>query len=280
MLGYTEDPHDPNEPNDFETLIVDPVGEGPGILFIQVPEPKTVKNRLHFDLQPVLDTRDITVDTVIGLGATTVDDRRNPDGTGWVVLADPEGNEFCVERSEEERHGEHLTAVVTSERPAPQARTSDERTVVLEMLDWYRAGVVAKVEGLSDRAASRKLLGSATTILGLVKHLALVEDSWFTDRFAGLPEPAPWANAPWDDDVDWEFNSAVHESLPDLVALYEASCERSRTAYANASLDDLAHDRERPFNLRWALVHIIEETARHLGHLDILRELSDGQTGN
>lgn len=75
----------------------------PVVLFIQVPEGKTVKNRLHLDLQPTDRTRDEEVERVIGLGATLVDDQRNPDGTGWVVFADPEGNEFCVVRSKAER---------------------------------------------------------------------------------------------------------------------------------------------------------------------------------
>jgi predicted enzyme related to lactoylglutathione lyase len=76
--------------------------EGPEILFIQVPEGKAGKNRLHLDLQPDI-RRDEEVERLLGLGAALVDDQRRPDGTGWVVLADPEGNEFCVERSAAER---------------------------------------------------------------------------------------------------------------------------------------------------------------------------------
>ncbi|MFF8593426.1 VOC family protein [Streptomyces sp. NPDC015220] len=77
--------------------------EGAGLLFIAVPDTKTVKNRIHLDLQPQDRTRDEEVERLLGLGAALVDDRRNPDGTGWAVLADPEGNEFCVERSAGER---------------------------------------------------------------------------------------------------------------------------------------------------------------------------------
>ena len=77
----------------------------PRILFQLVPEPKTIKNRVHFDVQPLDGTRDEEVERLLALGATVVDDRRNPDGTGWVVMGDPEGNEFCVERSEQERGG-------------------------------------------------------------------------------------------------------------------------------------------------------------------------------
>jgi predicted enzyme related to lactoylglutathione lyase len=87
-------------PGDPEAMIGLP--EGPGLLFIQVPEPKSVKNRVHLDLQPDT-TRDAEVERLLGIGATLVSDMRRPDGKGWVVLADPEGNEFCVERSAAER---------------------------------------------------------------------------------------------------------------------------------------------------------------------------------
>ncbi|WP_405592144.1 VOC family protein [Streptomyces sp. NBC_01092] len=92
--------HEDDEPGDEDVLI-----EGAGLLFVTVPEPKTVKNRVHLDLQPQDRTRDEEVERVLALGAALVDDRRNPDGTGWAVLADPEGNEFCVERSAAERAG-------------------------------------------------------------------------------------------------------------------------------------------------------------------------------
>ena len=83
-------------------MIVDP--HGPlRLLFIEVPEPKQVKNRGHLDLVPTDRTRDEEIDRVLALGATMVDDRRNADGTGWLVLADPEGNEFCILRSDAER---------------------------------------------------------------------------------------------------------------------------------------------------------------------------------
>jgi hypothetical protein len=72
------------------------------LLFIEVPDARQVKNRIHFDLRPVDGSRDAELSRLIGLGATTVDDRRNLDGTGWVVLADPEGNEFCILRGEAE----------------------------------------------------------------------------------------------------------------------------------------------------------------------------------
>ncbi|NUR70683.1 MAG: VOC family protein [Hamadaea sp.] len=91
---------DDHEPDDPETGIQPP--EGPALYFQRVPEPKTVKNRVHICLTPEIP-RDQEVDRVLGLGATLVADHRRPDGLGWAVLADPEGNEFCVLRSEEER---------------------------------------------------------------------------------------------------------------------------------------------------------------------------------
>ena len=104
VLGYEDDPDDPNEAGHEECLIRSPE-TGHTLLFIQVPDTKQVKNRLHFDLRPHTGTRDEEAARVIGLGATEVDDQRDHygPGVGWVVLADPEGNEFCILRSEAER---------------------------------------------------------------------------------------------------------------------------------------------------------------------------------
>lgn len=98
VLDYVEDPEDPNEPGHEECTILSR-DRTHRLLFIEVPESKQVKNRIHFDLRPVEGVRDAELARLIELGATTVDDRRNADGTGWVVLADPEGNEFCILRS-------------------------------------------------------------------------------------------------------------------------------------------------------------------------------------
>ncbi|MFJ7271182.1 VOC family protein [Streptomyces sp. NPDC099050] len=89
-------------PGDRETQVA--MGEGPALYFNQVPEPKTVKNRIHLCLRPGT-SRDREVDRLLALGAGFVADHRNPDGSGWAVLADPEGNEFCVLRSESDRAG-------------------------------------------------------------------------------------------------------------------------------------------------------------------------------
>jgi hypothetical protein len=91
VLGYAEDPDDPNEPGDEECMIFSAAG-ATRLLFIEVPDSKQ-------DLRPADGSRDDELERLLGLGATEVDDRRLPDGRGWVVLADPEGNEFCILRS-------------------------------------------------------------------------------------------------------------------------------------------------------------------------------------
>lgn len=102
VLGWREDPEDPNEPGHEECMIFSPDGRG-RVLFIEVPEAKQGKNRLHLDLRPTDGaTREQEVKRLLGRGATQVADHRRPDGGGWVTLADPEGNEFCVLRGDAE----------------------------------------------------------------------------------------------------------------------------------------------------------------------------------
>ncbi|GGO54172.1 VOC family protein [Streptomyces lasiicapitis] len=92
--------HPEDGPGDRETQVL--LAEGPVLHFNQVPEPKKIKNRVHLCLRPET-SREREVERLLGLGATLVTDQRNPDGSGWAVLADPEGNEFCVLRSESDR---------------------------------------------------------------------------------------------------------------------------------------------------------------------------------
>ena len=103
LLGYTDMPDDPNLPGHEECMIVDPV-TGHRLLFIEVPEPKQAKNRLHLDLRPRDRSRDDEIEAVLAMGATLVADLRglHGPGSGWAVLADPEGNEFCILRSDAE----------------------------------------------------------------------------------------------------------------------------------------------------------------------------------
>jgi hypothetical protein len=104
VLGYVDLDGDPNLPGHEECMIRSPE-TGHRVLFIEVPDARAVKNRLHFDLRPVDRTRDEEVDRLVSIGASRLADHRDVrgDGTGWVTLADPEGNEFCVLRSDAER---------------------------------------------------------------------------------------------------------------------------------------------------------------------------------
>jgi Glyoxalase-like domain len=109
VLDYTEDADDPNEPGHEECLIRSRDGHH-RLLFIEVPEVKRAKNRVHFDLRPREGSRDDELARLLALGASVLDDRRNADGSGWVVLADPEGNEFDILRSEAEVAATHWSS--------------------------------------------------------------------------------------------------------------------------------------------------------------------------
>src|SRR6478736_2606713 len=102
LLGYHEDPDDPNEPEHGECMIFS-ADESHRLLFVEVEDAKQVRNRVHLDLRPTDRPRDEEVERVTGLGATVVQDCRTDDGRGWVVMGDPEGNEFCILRSDDER---------------------------------------------------------------------------------------------------------------------------------------------------------------------------------
>lgn len=102
VLGFAGDPDHPDEPGDEECMIFSADGTQ-RLLFIEVPDDKQAKNRLHLDLMPTQGSRDEELDRLLALGARSVNDLRKADGTGWVVLADPEGNEFCILRSDAER---------------------------------------------------------------------------------------------------------------------------------------------------------------------------------
>lgn len=161
---------------------------------------------------------------------------------------------------------------------------ADERTSLVEFLDYHRATFLSRLEGLDHEQLNRHHPPSALTLAGLAKHLALVEDSWFHEDFLGVPLPEPWASAPFEDDPDWDFHSAVADDPADLIALYDAACERSRSIVRDTdSLDALSariSERDgKAFSLRWILLHLIEETARHNGHADFLRESIDGLVG-
>lgn len=158
-----------------------------------------------------------------------------------------------------------------------------ERRQLEQFLDYHRETLVMKARGLTEEQANRPLTASGLTIKGLLKHLTVVEHTWFWVRMAGRDELDPWASAPWDDDPDWELHTAADDALAELIAAYEFECSRSRDIAAMKNLDDVAEgtsaNRVVDQNLRWILIHMIEETARHNGHADLLREAADGATG-
>ena len=159
---------------------------------------------------------------------------------------------------------------------------ADESTTLAQLLDYQRATLLGKAEGLGAPELSRPLPPSTLTLGGLLKHLALVENYWIQVRFLGRPEQEPWASVSWDDDPDWEFRTAAEDDPEALRELYRAACERSRETVAGVDLSTLSVGTSRAgerWSLRWILTHLIEETARHNGHADLLREAIDGSVG-
>lgn len=153
--------------------------------------------------------------------------------------------------------------------------TSGEREVLEAFLDLYREIVVSKARGLTREQANLRHVPTLTTVIGVVRHLAAVERYWFQ---AVLDERGR-DNVPGDTgDGGWLL--AEDESVDSVIDDYLAACEESRQIAAGRPLGDtVPHRRMGRVSLRWIYVHMIEETARHAGHADILRELTDGRTG-
>jgi uncharacterized damage-inducible protein DinB len=167
-------------------------------------------------------------------------------------------------------------------RPEPP-NSGPELQALTGFLDWQRDTILHKTEGLSRAQLAQTLPPSALTLAGLVNHLALVEDTWFRVRFAGLPNDELWAGHDWDADPDYEFRTAVDLEPEEVRQRYRDACARSREVVARAeSLDQLSAGPARDGqhrDLRWILLHMLEETARHAGHADLLREAIDGSVG-
>lgn len=155
----------------------------------------------------------------------------------------------------------------------PPGLDADERTTLLAFLDYLRDAVAAKAAGVPDGQARTPGVPSGTSLLGLVRHLTAVEHNWFVWAFAGEGEE------PWDD----EGAPAPGETAEELLAAYREAAARSNRIAASCDRLDRPGVRSLretpPPTLRWILVHMIEETARHAGHADILRERIDGSTG-
>jgi len=168
------------------------------------------------------------------------------------------------------------------------ARTSPdpgggERDLLGQYLDFQRETVLAKTEGLTRQQMTRRHEPSALTLGGLLYHLALVEERWMEVRFLGLPVREPWTGIDFEADPEWEFRTSAELEPEHLRQRYRDACERSRQAAATAAgLDQLSVKPLRDgrhFTLGWALLHLLEETARHAGHADLIREAIDGTVG-
>lgn len=154
---------------------------------------------------------------------------------------------------------------------------ADEKTSLHASLNRHREVVLWKLQGVRDEWARQPQTQSGTSMLGLVKHLAAVEYAWFCQTFGRPTEPLPFDP----DDPEADLRVSDEETFEQIVDFYERAC---------AAADDVidAHDVQdlgtawfgESVSLRWVLIHMIEETARHVGHLDILRESFDGQTGD
>jgi uncharacterized damage-inducible protein DinB len=177
---------------------------------------------------------------------------------------------------------------MADERPEPPYEAGEVATL-LGFLDYQRETLGRKCRGLSDEQLRVTLGPSPITLGGLLKHLACVEDSWFTETVAGEPLPEPWAGVDFEADPDWLWRTAASDSGEYLRGLWAERVDWSRAVVqaqlsqgevAALSRPHAAWGRQDPVSLRWVLVHMIEEYARHNGHADLMRESIDGQTGD
>ena len=151
-----------------------------------------------------------------------------------------------------------------------------ERELLESHIEFCRAFVIYKVTGVSKEDGVKKLGPTATSVLGVLRHLTEVEHWWFQDRFEGIPYSESRSS---EEDPDGEFKIIEEDTVESLLEGYKKACENSRQIARGRSLDDLAAharttDNLRP-NLRWVYLHMIDETARHSGNIEIYRELID-----
>lgn len=160
--------------------------------------------------------------------------------------------------------------------------TDGEREQLLAYLAYQRATLLGKCQGLDRQQLSTTTAASSLHLAGLLKHLALVEHWWFRRVFLDEPEHPVFADVDWEANPDWEFRTAADDDPDELRRLYRDVCASSDEVIAAAGLDQLSARTGREgqsFSLRWILLHMLEETARHNGHADLLREAIDGVTG-
>ncbi|QIX27798.1 DinB family protein [Nocardioides sp. JQ2195] len=163
----------------------------------------------------------------------------------------------------------------------------DEAATLRGFLDYHRETLRLKTEGLSREQLNQTLAPSAMTLGGMLKHLALVEDWWFSCVLLGNEDADYWQGVDWDEDRDWDWHSAVENTPEQLRTLFDDAVAASDAildrVLADSGLDTLSvkHDRRKDeaFSLRWIMLHMVEEYARHNGHADLIRESIDGATG-
>jgi uncharacterized damage-inducible protein DinB len=190
-----------------------------------------------------------------------------------------------VTRATADGEGPGVTEIDEHGRPEPPL-TGDEAATLVGFLEYQRATLAWKTAGLDAAGLDTTTAASTMTLGGMLKHLAYVEDNWFSRSLHGRTPSPPWDTVDWGADEDWDWHSAAHDPPAELRALWQDAVARSRAAVAEAldggGLDQLARRRwpdGRAPSLRWILCHMIEEYARHNGHADLLREAVDGQTG-
>ncbi|WP_203920402.1 DinB family protein [Rugosimonospora africana] len=178
-----------------------------------------------------------------------------------------------------------MTELDEQGRPQPPV-AADEAGMLLGFLEYERATLAWKCSGLGAASLRTTLGPSPMTLAGMLKHLARVEDYWFSYALHARDTAVPWNTVDWKADPDWDWRSAAHDSPEQLFALWRDAAERSRTLVAQALTDgDLGQRARRtwpdgqPPNLRCILVTVIDEYARHNGHADLIRESVDGMTG-
>jgi uncharacterized damage-inducible protein DinB len=155
--------------------------------------------------------------------------------------------------------------------------TGSERQVLEAFLDFHRQVLASKVDGISESEARHRRVPSRTTLAGLIKHMTGVERGWFQEVLAGRKPEDLGPNAGGGGE-GWDL--ADNETVSLLVKEYQQTCEQSRQTAARFALDDVVPEPGMgQVSLRWIYVHMIEETARHVGHADILREQTDGAAG-
>ena len=171
-------------------------------------------------------------------------------------------------------------------RSDPPLRSTEAETL-LAYLTYQRDTLRLKTEGLSQAQQATRLEPSTLTLGGLLKHMALVEDDWFSVVLLGNEDAETWRGLDWDADPDWEFRTAADDSPEELRRMLDDAIDASDTnikrVLDDGGLDALSVRESRrgdgKFSLRWIVVHMIEEYARHNGHADLIRESIDGSTG-